>query len=210
MAQHASLLIIEDELGPAESLRMIFKSTCEVVIVRDLPSALDVMRSRRIDVITLDLQLGSRLGGPTIRDLRCADSEVEILAITGLPPSAPTAREVRALGAHYIAKPFEVEQVRNIVLEALARRTRQSLPGMAQDWGNSWISQLRAPVSAIIDCLDSLHDQSAFTELPQGELLASIRANAQALHCLLGDNSAVPAVPPTRQLPSEARASRPS
>lgn len=187
---HGSLLIIEDELGPAESLRMIFKSICDVIIVRDLPSALAVMRTRRVDVITLDLQLGSSLGGEGVRDLCQTDSTIEILAITGLPPSASLVREVKALGAHYIAKPFKVEQVRNIVLDAVARRAKQAHPASERNGADTWIDQLRVPVRAIIAGIDSLHGQDAFAKSPQLEILASLRAHAQALRALLGDRNA--------------------
>src|SRR5690606_26772842 len=60
--ERASLLIIDDDRGPAESLRMVFKEQYEVFTAPGGKEALEVLRDRPIDVVTLDLRMPGMTG----------------------------------------------------------------------------------------------------------------------------------------------------
>jgi len=51
------ILIVDDELGPRESLRMILKPYYEVYTAKDGISALEAIKKNPIDLVTLDLRM---------------------------------------------------------------------------------------------------------------------------------------------------------
>ena len=51
------VLIVDDEQGPRESLRMILSPGYEVLCVRDGLEALEVLETAPVDVVTLDLNM---------------------------------------------------------------------------------------------------------------------------------------------------------
>lgn len=56
------LLVVDDEEGPRQSLRVIFKDEFEVVLASDGASALTLAQSRRIDVAVLDIRMAGMSG----------------------------------------------------------------------------------------------------------------------------------------------------
>ena len=57
MKDRRSILIVDDELGPRESLRMVLKPSYEVHTAADGMAALEFLKERSVDLITLDLKM---------------------------------------------------------------------------------------------------------------------------------------------------------
>jgi hypothetical protein len=55
MESKGTILIVDDELGPRESLRMILNPHFSIFTAADGKEALAILRKEKIDVITLDL-----------------------------------------------------------------------------------------------------------------------------------------------------------
>ncbi len=53
----ATVLVVDDERGPRESLRMILQPNYEVLVARDGSEALQLLRSQPVDLVTLDLKM---------------------------------------------------------------------------------------------------------------------------------------------------------
>src|SRR5260370_29418642 len=72
-----TLLIVDDEDGPRQSLRVIFKDDYEILMASDGPSAITLAQNQKIDVAVLAVRLGRvsgheglawlKNGGPAIR-----------------------------------------------------------------------------------------------------------------------------------------------
>ena len=54
-----TLLIVDDEEGPRQSLRAIFKDEYEVLLAADGPAAIALAQDNKIDVAVLDIRLGA-------------------------------------------------------------------------------------------------------------------------------------------------------
>ncbi len=132
----ATVLIVDDERGPRESLRMILDPGHRVLMASDGSEALEMLRSQDIDLVTLDLNMPGVQGEELMRTVRREFPHVEIIVITGYGTLENAAEAVRFGIADYLQKPFDVVQVSASVFRALERkRGRTRLTGFLQSLG---------------------------------------------------------------------------
>ncbi|MGH0029351.1 MAG: HD domain-containing phosphohydrolase [Myxococcota bacterium] len=118
----ATVLIVDDERGPRESLRMILAPTHRVVCAKTGSEALELLESEPVDVVTLDLNMPGMLGDEVMRTVREKHPHVEIIVITGCGSLESATEGIRFGICDYLQKPFDVVQVMGAVTRALARR----------------------------------------------------------------------------------------
>ena len=83
MEQKASVLIVDDELGPRESLRMILKPLYDVRTATNGQEALDCIQKEKVDLITLDIKMPGLSGMDVLRELRERGSDAAVVIVTG-------------------------------------------------------------------------------------------------------------------------------
>ncbi len=120
--RRARVLIVDDERGPRESLRMILSGSHEVTTAEDAAEALDVLRTEEIDLVTVDLNMPGMKGDELMRTVRAESPETEIIIITGCGSIETAVEGIRHGVFDYLIKPFDVVQVTASVERALARR----------------------------------------------------------------------------------------
>ncbi len=118
----ANVLIVDDEIGPRESLRMILKPNHNVYTAEDGYAALEVLRQTEMDVITLDLKMPGMSGIETLRQVRLIDPDVMIVIITGFGTLESAVEAIRHGVFDYISKPFNVKEIVGIIEKATQRR----------------------------------------------------------------------------------------
>jgi putative nucleotidyltransferase with HDIG domain len=116
------VLVVDDERGPRESLRMILEPHHRVLQASNATDALDIVRTRPVDLVTLDLKMPGMSGETVMRTLRREFPQVEVIVITGGGSIESAAEGVRAGICDYLQKPFDVVQVGAAVARALSRR----------------------------------------------------------------------------------------
>jgi len=121
-APQASILVIDDERGPRESLRMILQPSYEVHTACDGSEALEMLRTSAIDLVTLDLNMPGIQGEELMRTVRREFPEVEVVIITGHGSLENATEALRYGVGDYLQKPFDVVQVTAAVFRALSRR----------------------------------------------------------------------------------------
>jgi response regulator RpfG family c-di-GMP phosphodiesterase len=117
-----TVLVVDDERGPRESLRMILSPTCQVVSARSGSEALERLRTDPVDVLTLDLKMPGMAGNELMCTVREEFPNVEIIIVTGCPSIESATEGIRRGICDYLQKPFDVVQVTAAVTRALARR----------------------------------------------------------------------------------------
>jgi DNA-binding response OmpR family regulator len=116
------VLLVDDERGPRESLRMILRPGYDVLTARDGQEAMRVLRTNRVDLVTLDLNMPGVHGTELMRTLRREFPEVEIVVVTGNPCIESATEALRYGIGDYLQKPFDVVQVTAAVYRCLSRR----------------------------------------------------------------------------------------
>ncbi|MFN8628210.1 MAG: hybrid sensor histidine kinase/response regulator [Candidatus Binatia bacterium] len=185
--ERASLLIVDDERGPAESLRMIFKPSYNVFTASSGPQALDIIRSTAIDVVTLDLRMPVMSGVEVMEHIKAFDPDVEVIIVTGYSSLDSAIRGLRQGVFDYVSKPFDVPQISDLVRRAVARRrANQRARRMKEDFLANLSHELRTPLSAIIGYSAILAEElEKMVDEDQRSALERIQANSAELLSLV-------------------------
>jgi PAS domain S-box-containing protein len=163
------ILVVDDELGPREALRMILKSKYQVMIAANGPDALQLITKIPPAIVLLDIKMRQMNGIQVLQAIKQLDPTIEVIMITAYA-SVATAREAMAYEAsEYLTKPFSRQEVERAVEKAIARRAKRT--GARLEVG-TLLEQMRTLAYASSTAVGQ-HDllQSAFGLLEQGKRL---------------------------------------
>src|SRR6516225_8456634 len=118
-----TLLVVDDEDGPRQSLRVIFKDEYEVLMASDGPSAIALAQSNRIDVAVLDIRMAGMSGIEVLERLKFVDPSIEVVMMTAFETTDTIRQALRLRACDYINKPFDISTMRSAVANAMQRRT---------------------------------------------------------------------------------------
>jgi DNA-binding NtrC family response regulator len=135
----ARLLVVDDEPIALRNLeRTLEREGYEVVTAASGQAALKLLRARAFDVVLTDLRMEKVDGMQVLARCKEIDPDAEVILVTGYA-AVDTAIEAIKRGAyHYVAKPFKLDEVRNVVREAAEkvalkkenRRLRERVEGL--------------------------------------------------------------------------------
>src|SRR5258705_486053 len=94
----ARVLVVDDELGPRESLRMLLKPAYAIQTAENGRTALDLLRRFQPDVVIMDIKMPEMDGLELLRHVKRADPSIEVVMITAYA-SLETGKHALAPGA---------------------------------------------------------------------------------------------------------------
>src|SRR2546422_2254436 len=124
-ASKPTLLIVDDEAGPRESLRIVFKDRYQCAVATCGREGIEFARNNRVDAAILDIKMPDISGVDVLRELKEIDPNVECVMLTGYETLETARAAVRFGAADYLNKPFDVFFVRELMAKCLARRQRK-------------------------------------------------------------------------------------
>ena len=115
------MLVIDDELGPRESLRMLFKNDYNVVIAENVDQGLVLLKSENPDIIIMDIRMPGKSGIDGLKETRELDPHTSVVMLTGFG-ALETAQQAIRLGANdYLKKPFDTREIMGVVSRNVQR-----------------------------------------------------------------------------------------
>jgi PAS domain S-box-containing protein len=138
MNDRPKVLVVDDELGPRESLRMILKPRYEIVTADSGEAALKTLSTFRPDLIFMDIKMPQMDGIELLRRIKSTDPSIEVVMITAYA-SLETVKNALTHGAfEYLIKPFSRQDLEETARRALARRqtemgTRNQLAALVNE-----------------------------------------------------------------------------
>jgi DNA-binding NtrC family response regulator len=115
-----SVLIVDDEVGARESLRMILKTDYTVLLAKDAEEAILQIKEHSPDVILLDIILPDLDGLKLLEKIKQKETDAIVIMITATK-TVKTAVEAMKLGAYdYVTKPFDIDELRLIINRSLS------------------------------------------------------------------------------------------
>src|SRR5438876_2005150 len=116
------VLVVDDELGPRESLRMLLKPAYHIQTAENGRAALDALEWFRPDVVIMDIKMPELDGLELLRRVKSVDPTIEVIMITAYA-SLETVKHALTNGAfEYLIKPFARQDLEDVVRRALLRR----------------------------------------------------------------------------------------
>ncbi len=122
----ARVLVVDDEPGVQESLRMLLKDTCEVATAGHVEAALQAIAAAPPDLILLDLVMPGRSGLDLLAELAERGVRTPVLVLTATKTVATAVEAMKLGAADYVTKPFEVDALRIKVQRLLEQRALEA------------------------------------------------------------------------------------
>lgn len=121
--RRGKLLIVDDEEGPRQSLRVIFKDDYDVLMADNGPHAIELALNDKVDVAVLDIRMSGMSGIEVLERLKYVDPAIEAVMITAFETTDTMRQALRLRACDYINKPFDISTMRAAVASAMQRRT---------------------------------------------------------------------------------------
>src|SRR5690349_9708296 len=121
-----TLLIVDDEDGPRQSLQVVFKGEYDLLLASDGPTAIELAQKNRIDVALLDIRMKGMSGIEVLERLKYVDPRIEVIMMTAFETTETMRQALRLRACDYINKPFDLQTMRSAVADAMHRRTLES------------------------------------------------------------------------------------
>src|SRR5262245_36621570 len=118
-----TLLIVDDEEGPRQSLRVVFKNDYNLLMAEDGASAIELAKKNKIDAAILDIRMVGMSGIDLLGQLKALDPDIEVIMLTAYE-TIESLRQALRFGAYdYLNKPFDIATIRSAVVAAIERRS---------------------------------------------------------------------------------------
>ncbi|MEO6184568.1 MAG: response regulator [Verrucomicrobiota bacterium] len=118
-----TLLIVDDEEGPRESLKVVFKDEYSILLADTGVKAIELAKQNRVDAVISDIRMGGMSGIELLGKLKDIDPGIQVIMLTAYATSETTREALRYDACDYLDKPFDIGTIRAAVKKAIARRT---------------------------------------------------------------------------------------
>jgi len=120
------ILVVEDEDIARKNLEYILeKEGYEVVSVNSGVKAIDLLNREDFDLVITDLKMEKVDGMEVLKKSKELQAHTEVIMITGYATVDSAVEAMRQGAYYYLAKPYKIDEVRQITREALLKRKLQ-------------------------------------------------------------------------------------
>ena len=180
------LLIVDDELGSREALRVIFSREYTVFSASTGEEAQAVLSREQVDLVLLDVVMPERSGLDLLRQTHADYPDLPVIMVSASTAIPPVVEAIRQGAVDFIGKPFDVENIRHVVRRALeTKRLHRQVAVLETELSVAFPTQEivgRSP--AFVAVIDQLRQAAAAdaTVLIQGESGTGKELAARLLH----------------------------
>jgi two-component system sensor histidine kinase/response regulator len=197
--------VVDDEEGPRQSVRIIFKDEYQVLMANSGEHAIELARANRVSVVVSDILMTGMNGIDVLKQLKDVDPAIEVIMLTAYE-TIETARQALRHGAcDYLNKPFDVQTMRSAVARARQKhevtcnfhRSNETLRALQQEIQDQRVKEemmrtkgeiyasvlhdINSPLTVISGFVEMINRSLADGRLVEGEKLESIKGDMNKL-----------------------------
>lgn len=201
------ILVIDDERGPRESLRMVLKYDYEIFLADRVDGGVTLLRDKQPDLVIMDIRMPEKSGIEGLQEIREIDPNVSIVMLTGYGDLETAQQAIRYGANDYLQKPFDANEIQEVVkkyvdrsrLFSRKRQAQEELQKMTQSLSrevgktnkltslgaasSELVRDLRNPLTIIRGYLDLLNyelkEKQESTSVEMNEYLDQIERNVE-------------------------------
>jgi len=199
------LLVVDDEEGPRQSVRIIFKDEYQVLLANSGEQAVELARQHSVSVVVSDILMTGMSGIDVLKQMKDIDPAIEVIMLTAYE-TIETARQALRHGAcDYLNKPFDVQTMRAAVAPArqkheLARdfhKSNETLRVLQQEIQEQRVKEemmrtkgeiyasvlhdINSPLTVISGFVDMINHSLSNASTVEGEKLETIKGDLNKL-----------------------------
>ncbi len=175
------ILIVDDELGARESLRMVLKDQYEILTKEDGENIVEDVRGQGVDLVLLDVIMPGWDGVEILRLLKKTFPDLPVIMVTATK-TVRTVVSAMKLGAFdFSNKPFDIEEIRVVVKRAAASLDHHQAPAIALPQDDDTIVGDHPKIKETLKLISKLKDTDS-TVLITGESGTGKELVARCLH----------------------------
>ena len=180
------ILIVDDELGTRESLKMILGKEYNIFTAHTGEDALAMIEKTQPNLVLMDIIMPGIDGLTALEKIRQFHKDLPVVMITATTTVKTAVRAMKLGSYDYITKPFDLDEVRLVVKNALSSQPiqeegKRQLPLMRKNHGFDNIVGTSKSMKEIFDMIRQIADSKA-TVLINGESGTGKELVAKAIH----------------------------
>ena len=110
------ILVVDDSEFMRKSIKLIFEGeSFEVVEAEDGYEAVRLYAEHLPDVVTMDINMPGKTGIEAIKEIKDIDPKAKVIVITAMGTEAMIRESIQNGASNFIIKPFEEEQIKEVV-----------------------------------------------------------------------------------------------
>lgn len=125
------ILVVDDEAGIRDSLRLLLKSSYDVFTAEDGEQALAQVSSENPDLVLLDLIMPKVDGIEALRAIRERNPNIPIVILTGTNTVRTAVQAMKYGAIDYLGKPFDIDELKTIINTVVSQSTANTVSSAA-------------------------------------------------------------------------------
>ncbi len=129
------VLVVDDEYGPRQSLRMLLKEDYEVHLAENAAEAMNMLQELPIGLVVSDIRMPKVTGVELLAQIKAFSNDIEVIIMTGYGELETAMKAVEHGAYSYIEKPFDTHHMLDCVNSAFNKhqteRDRRVLENLA-------------------------------------------------------------------------------
>lgn len=120
--QQLNVLVVDRDEGSNVQIKDVLTSDgYQAEVLNDAEQVVEAVKQGRFQMVILDVSPEGR-GGELLERIRATDSDVCVIAMTGLPTVEAAVRTLKNQAFDYLQKPLDVDELRAVVKSAIREK----------------------------------------------------------------------------------------
>jgi signal transduction histidine kinase len=118
------VLVVDDELGVRESIRVVLKDLYDVVVMDSGEAAVEYLELNEVDIVFLDIMMPGMTGLEALKIVKSREYSPEVIMVTATRTVENAVEAMKHGAFEYVMKPFDVDEIKILAERAIEGRRR--------------------------------------------------------------------------------------